>query len=73
LKTQLETQGVSVEKLHVTSTPRETRNGGSGSGSRQEREQTPSEEQKREQQRKEMIRRMWAKLAKGPVPLDMVA
>jgi flagellar hook-length control protein FliK len=73
LKTQLETQGVSVEKLHVSSVPRETRSGSGNSESRQQREQSPSHEQQREQQRKEMIRRMWAKLAKGKGPLDMVA
>jgi flagellar hook-length control protein FliK len=73
LKTQLESQGMSVDKLHVTSAPQESRGKGGESDSGQQREQTPSDEQRREQQRKEMLRRMWSKLAKGNAPLDMVA
>ncbi len=73
LKTQLETQGVTVEKLHVTAAPRESRGGSNGSDARKHREQAPSDDQRREQQRKEMLRRMWSKLAKGDAPLDMVA
>ena len=73
LKTQLETQGVSVDKLHVTLSPQESRGAAGDSESRQQREQSPTDEQRREQQRKEMLRRMWSKLAKGDKPLDMVA
>ena len=73
LKSQLETQGVSVEKLHVTQAPRSTSGGKSDSGDGSRRDGNPTEDQRREQQRREMIRRMWSKLAGEPVPLDMVA
>jgi flagellar hook-length control protein FliK len=73
LKTQLESQGMSVDKLHVTSAPQESRGKGGESESGQQRGQSPTDEQRREQQRKEMLRRMWSKLAKGDAPLDMVA
>jgi flagellar hook-length control protein FliK len=73
LKSQLETQGVSVEKLHVTQAPRSTSGGKSDSGDRSRRDGDPTEDQRREQQRREMIQRMWSKLAGEPVPLDMVA
>lgn len=72
LKTQLETQGVTVEKLHVSAAPQESR-GSSSDADSQRREQAPSDDQRREQQRKEMLRRMWSKLAGGNAPFDMVA
>jgi flagellar hook-length control protein FliK len=73
LKTQLESQGMSVDKLHVTSSPQESHGKAGDSESRQQRDQSPTDEQRREQQRKEMLRRMWSKLAKGEEPLNMVA
>lgn len=74
LKTQLEAQGVTVEKLHVSAAPQESRgSSSSGDSDSQRREQAPSDEQRREQQRKEMLRRMWSKLAGGNAPFDMVA
>lgn len=72
LKTALEAQGVSVEKLHVRQAPREQSS--SGDNSRGERDDAHQEQAARqEQQRKEMLRRMWRRLTNGQDPLDLVA
>lgn len=71
LKSALETQGVQVDKLHVQQAPREQAfdpQGGRG--------QDPSSREgssQQEQQRKEMLRRMWQRLGVDYDPLDMVA
>jgi len=74
LKSMLEAQGVSVDKLHVQqgpkSNPGDSRDARDGSG----RDPTPEQRQsdRREQQRKEMVQKMWDKLA-GKAPVDVVA
>ena len=74
LKTALEAQGVSVEKLHVTQMPREQQPSQNNNGN-QNREPDRNQQQaaQQEQQRKEMMRRMWRRLMKGQDPLDLVA
>jgi flagellar hook-length control protein FliK len=77
LKGVLEAAGVSVERLQVTQTPRQPtsqqqngeQNGGQSSGERQPFLQNG---QSGDQQRREMLRRMWQRLSGGD-PLDMVA
>jgi flagellar hook-length control protein FliK len=74
LKHALESQGVSVDKLHVQQSPRNE----SSSNQRDENGQPQGQAEnqrsaQQEQQRKEMIRRMWAKLGVIQDPLDMVA
>jgi flagellar hook-length control protein FliK len=74
LKHALESQGVSVDKLHVQQSPRNE----SSSNQKDENGQPQGQAQnqrsaQQEQQRKEMIRRMWAKLGVIQDPLDMVA
>jgi flagellar hook-length control protein FliK len=73
LKSMLEAQGVNVDKLHVQQAPRsntadarDSRDGG--------RQPAPEQRQsdRREQQRKELIQKMWDKLA-GKAPVDVVA
>lgn len=71
LKSALESQGVQVDKLHVQQAPREQAfNSHDGRG-----QENPSQDgsARQEQQRKEMLRRMWRKLGVNYDPLDMVA
>ena len=72
LKTALEAQGVSVEKLHVTQSPRQQSSSSRDSSQRNPDADSNSAHQQ-EQQRKEMLRRMWRKLSNGQDPLDLVA
>ncbi len=73
LKTALESQGVSVGQLHVQQAPRDSngpsRDGGQGNDGRQF-DQTA---QQQEQQRREMLRRMWRRVSGSKDPLDLVA
>jgi flagellar hook-length control protein FliK len=70
LKHVLESQGVSVDKLHVTQTPRD-QNADNDNPRQQPGSDNPSARQ--EQQRREILQRMWRKLTNGSDPLDMVA
>jgi hypothetical protein len=75
LRQTLEGQGVSVEKLQVQQTPREQF--ASNSDSR-ERERGPGQQgyersAQDDQQRREMLARMWRRLAVGRDMLDLVA
>jgi flagellar hook-length control protein FliK len=72
LKTALEAQGVSVERLHVSQAPRQQE---SSSGNNQKRDSEPRQDTtaQQEQQRREMMQRMWRRLMKGQDPLDLVA
>ena len=72
LKTTLEAQGVSVQKLHVQQSPREQ----SSSRDDQHADRDHSSRQQsaqQEQQRKDLLRRMWRRLTKTQDPLDLVA
>ena len=69
LKSALEAQGVSVEKLHVRQS--EHQQSSSGEDRRGERQQDSAAQ--REQQRRDLMRRMWRRLMKGQDPLDLVA
>jgi flagellar hook-length control protein FliK len=69
LKTALEAQGVSVEKLHVRqSSQQQSSSGDDRKGNRQQ-----DSAAQREQQRRDLMRRMWRRLMKGQDPLDLVA
>lgn len=69
LKSALEAQGVSVQKLHVRQSSEHQQGGGEDrSGSRQQ-----DSAAQRDQQRREMLRRMWRRLTNGQDPLDLVA
>ncbi|MGE5609134.1 MAG: flagellar hook-length control protein FliK [Bacillota bacterium] len=72
LKTALESQGVSVERLHVEQVQREKLGGEmSEDGSQQQQPQDHASQQ--EQQRREMLQRMWRRLAGDNDPLDLMA
>lgn len=73
LKQVLESQGVSVEKLHVQQSPRDQQ---AGSHSDDQQHHGTADDQasaRQEQQRREMLRRMWRRLGIGHDPLDLVA
>ena len=79
LKTSLEAQGVTVDRLHVQQAPKsEQTNQQGGDGGRDQQQNGSRDPQqdhaaRQEHQRKEMLRRMWAKLRGTEDPLDMVA
>jgi flagellar hook-length control protein FliK len=82
LKTSLESQGVSVERLHVQQAPNSEQassegddhdDGGGGRQQGQHRDLQQEQQARQEHQRREMIRRMWRKLRGVDDPLDMVA
>jgi flagellar hook-length control protein FliK len=74
LKHVLESQGVSVDKLHVQQAPRSDSPDRQQADQQHQRDNLQDEASARqEQQRKEMLRRMWRKLAMGDDPLDLVA
>jgi len=75
LKHALESQGVGVDRLQVAQAPRQERseNPSDRGGSQQQQSQSQMDwERHSDQQRREMIKRMWAKLGVGD-PLDLVA
>lgn len=72
LKQALETQGLSVEKLHVQQLPRDPQNN-SASDDQQQRSWQDDSESRRQQQRRELLQRMWRRLRLGHDPLDLVA
>lgn len=72
LKNALESQGVTVDKMHVSQAPRDQQ--ASNEDTRQQQQNAsdnPSARQ--EQQRREILQRMWRRLTNGSDPLDMVA
>ena len=75
LKHALETQGVSVDRLHVQQSSSSDTPSNNSSSDKENGKQSASEqnEAQREQQRRELMRRMWRRSAFGRDPLDMVA
>lgn len=78
LKSMLESQGVHVDRLHVQQAPKDGNDTSAGnSNGSQQGQSYPSPEDReaarREQQRKDTLERMWAKLMGGGDPLDLVA
>jgi flagellar hook-length control protein FliK len=72
LKHVLESQGVTVDKIHVQQAPRDQQ--ASNDDQRHQQQNQPWDQSARhEQQRKEMLRRMWRRLSIGSDPLDLVA
>lgn len=73
LKQALETQGISVEKLHVEQTPKDQQAGTNGEDRDQRQSAGQDSQAQRDQQRREILERMWRRLQFGSDPLDMVA
>jgi len=73
LKNALESQGINVEKLQVQQAPRDQQAGTNQDPREQQQNQWDNPSARQEQQRREMLQRMWRKLAGSDDPLDMVA
>jgi flagellar hook-length control protein FliK len=74
LKNSLESQGISVEKLQVQQAPRDQQTStGQDQRESQQQNQWDNPSARQEQQRREMLQRMWRKLAGAEDPLDLVA
>ena len=77
LKHALESQGVSVDKIHVQQSVREQQPSSTNDNDpRHDRDgdgRGGADARHHEHQRKEMLRRMWRRLALGNDPLDLVA
>jgi len=75
LKAVLESHGVGVEKLQVQQAPRDERPGGAApddhNSSRDQHPQDRDHAARHEQQRRDMLRRMWRRLSGVPDPLDV--
>jgi len=71
LKAALESQGLSVHKLHVQQAPPQDFRGEGDQGAPPQGQDQPAHQH--EQQRREMLRRMWQRLWQGRQPLDLVA
>lgn len=76
LKSVLESHGVSVDKLQVQQVPRDAQTF-TANDDGQKDQGRPSQDQehaaRQEQQRREMLRKMWQRLAGGQDPLDLIA
>jgi flagellar hook-length control protein FliK len=73
LKGVLESQGVSVDKLHVQQAPRNEPSNHSNHDEHHQQGQAHDSPARREQERRELLRRMWRRLSEGSDPLDLVA
>lgn len=73
LKAQLETTGVTVDKLQVQQTPRDNQTKSNDDPHQRNQPGQDDMARQQEQQRKEMLKRMWRKLTTGSDPLDMMA
>jgi flagellar hook-length control protein FliK len=71
LKTALEAQGVTVEKIQVQQAPKNPSSQNQGEPSPQQQRDEASARQ--EQQRKQMLQQMWRKVSGGVDPVDLVA
>ena len=73
LRTTLESAGVSVDKLQVQQAPREHFNSSSRDQDQSPRQQAYERSAHDDRQRREMLQRMWRRLAVGRDMLDLVA
>jgi flagellar hook-length control protein FliK len=76
LKTVLESHGVAVDKLQVQQAPREAQTSSSHDEGHRERGGQSREQEhdaRQEQQRREMLQKMWRRLSGQPDPLDLTA
>ena len=76
LKTALESHGVAVDKLQVQQAPREAQTPQPNNEGRREQGGQSQEQEhsaRQEQQRREMLRKLWQRLTGGQDPLDLTA
>ena len=73
LKHSLESQGISIDRLHVQQTPRDERASADQQDGSQRQQQPQEQAGQQEQQRREMLRRLWRRVAGEQDPLDLWA
>lgn len=73
LKGALEAQGVSVDKLQVQQTPKDFDSSARNDGERSQGQLQYDQQARQEQQRRQLMERVWRRLSLGHDPLDMVA
>jgi flagellar hook-length control protein FliK len=75
LRTSLENSGIAVDKLHVEQSPKnqQSQNHANDGDRQQQQSQSQDSSARREQERRELLQRMWRRLSEGSDPLDMVA
>lgn len=73
LKTALESQGVTVDKIQVQQSPKNQNARNDTSQQQQPRDDTQARQNQRDQQRREMLQKMWAKVSGQQMPVDLVA
>jgi len=73
LKSALESQGINVEKLQVQQAPKDQQSGMNQDTRDQSQQSLDNQSARQEQQRREMLQRMWRKLSGAEDPLDLVA
>jgi flagellar hook-length control protein FliK len=73
LKTAIETAGVAVDRIQVRQASPAEQSGSSQNNGRDQNQQPQDGSARQEQQRREMLERMWAKLTGNEDPLDLVA
>jgi flagellar hook-length control protein FliK len=76
LKSALETQGIGVERLHVQQAPSSEQSNSNGKNGEDSNRRQGMEDQRgsqQEQQRRELMRRLWRRVSGGRDELDMVA
>jgi flagellar hook-length control protein FliK len=71
LKTALESQGVTVEKIQVQQSPKDSHaKNGEDSSAQQQRDEANA---RQENDRREMLRKMWRRVSGTADPVDLVA
>ena len=73
LKHSLESQGISIDRLHVQQTSRDERASADQQDGSQRQQQPQDQTGQQEQQRREMLRRLWRRVAGEQDPLDLWA
>jgi flagellar hook-length control protein FliK len=75
LKQSLEAMGIGVDRLHVQQAPRSENSGAKSDQQSGDGRQDPADQRssQREEQRREVLKRMWRRVSGGRDPLDLVA
>ena len=73
LKTALESQGVTVDKIQVQQAPKDHPSGHTPEDGSQQQQRRDDADARQEQQRREMLRQMWRRISGGRDPIDLVA
>jgi flagellar hook-length control protein FliK len=73
LKTALESQGVTIDKIQVQQAPKDHPSSHTPEDGSQQHQRRDDADARQEQQRREMLRQMWRRISGGRDPIDLVA